>query len=82
MKAFVFSKYKGPLEAVDVPEPAVGERDVLIDVRAAGVNHLDEKIRTGEFKQILPYSLPLALGHDVAGVVLGIGAKVEDLSRR
>ena len=77
MKAFVISRYKGPLEAMDVPEPVVGELDVLVHVRAAGLNQLDEKIRTGEFKQILPYKFPLILGHDVAGVVLGVGAKVK-----
>lgn len=77
MKAFAISRYKGPLEAVEVPEPVVGEHDVLVQVRAAGLNQLDEKIRTGEFKQILPYKFPLVLGHDVAGVVLKVGAKVQ-----
>lgn len=77
MKAFVISQYKGPLEAADVPEPVVGEHDVLVQVRAAGLNQLDEKIRTGEFKQILPYKFPLVLGHDVAGVILRVGAKVQ-----
>lgn len=77
MKAFAISRYKGSLEAIDVLEPVVGERDVLIQVRAAGVNQLDEKIRTGEFKQILPYKFPLVLGHDVAGVVLQVGIKVQ-----
>lgn len=61
MKAFVVTKYKGPLQESDVPEPVVGERDVLVRVEAAGLNQLDEKIRTGEFKQILPYRLPLIL---------------------
>lgn len=77
MKAFAISRHKGPLEAVEVPEPVVGEHDVLVQVRAAGLNQLDEKIRTGEFKQILPYKFPLVLGHDVAGVVLKVGAKVQ-----
>ena len=77
MKAFVIRQYKGPLEATDVPEPVVGEHDVLIQVRAAGLNQLDEKIRTGEFKQILPNKFPLILGHDVAGVVLRVGMKVQ-----
>ena len=45
-------------------------------VEAAGLNQLDEKIRDGEFKQILPYTLPQTLGHDVAGTVIRIGAKV------
>ncbi|MBT2264402.1 NADP-dependent oxidoreductase [Rhodococcus erythropolis] len=77
MKAFVVTEYKGPLQEVDVPEPVVGERDVLVRVDAAGLNQLDEKIRTGEFKQILPYRLPLILGNDVAGVVVEVGPKVQ-----
>lgn len=76
MKAFVVNRYKGPLRAVNVPEPIVGERDVLVQVRAAGLNQLDEKIRLGEFKQILPYKLPLILGNDVAGTVIRVGDKV------
>ncbi|TDW92271.1 NADP-dependent oxidoreductase [Kribbella sp. VKM Ac-2566] len=76
MRAFVVKQYKGPVQQADVPEPVVGEHDVLVQVRAAGLNMLDEKIRAGEFRQILPYKLPLILGNDVAGTVLGVGAKV------
>ncbi|QDG88196.1 NADP-dependent oxidoreductase [Pseudarthrobacter sp. NIBRBAC000502770] len=76
MRAFVVTKYKEPLREAEVPEPAVGERDVLVQVQAAGLNQLDEKIRLGEFKQILPYKLRLILGNDVAGTVLQVGAKV------
>ncbi|TDO58842.1 alcohol dehydrogenase [Kribbella sp. VKM Ac-2571] len=76
MRAFVVKEYKGPVEQADVPEPVVGEHDVLVQVGAAGLNVLDEKIRAGEFRQILPYKLPLILGNDVAGTVLGVGAKV------
>jgi alcohol dehydrogenase len=76
MRAFVVKQYKGPLQQADVPEPAVGEHDVLVQVHAAGLNMLDEKIRAGEFKQVLPYELPQVLGNDVAGTVIGVGAKV------
>jgi len=76
MKAFVVDKYKAPLRLAEVAEPVVGDHDALVAVRAAGLNQLDEKIRAGEFKQILPYKLPLILAHDVAGVVLRVGAKV------
>ena len=76
MKAFVVDKYKAPLQLAEVAEPVVGDHDVLVEVRAAGLNQLDEKIRAGEFKQILPYKLPLILGNDVAGIVLRVGAKV------
>ena len=77
MRAFVVDKY-GPdsLRAAEVPEPTVGDRDVLVDVAAAGVNPLDAMIRNGEFKFLLPYRRPFTLGHDVAGVVIAIGAEV------
>lgn len=76
MKAFVLSKYKTAVHEADVPEPVVGERDVLVRVQAAGLNQLDEKLRVGEFKAILPYRLPIILGHDVAGTVIRVGARV------
>ncbi|MGO4590352.1 NADP-dependent oxidoreductase [Paenarthrobacter sp. 2TAF44] len=76
MRAFVLKKYKEPLQEVDVPEPVVGEHDVLVQVKASSMNQLDEKIRQGQFKQVLPYRLPLILGNDLAGVVVSVGAKV------
>jgi NADPH:quinone reductase-like Zn-dependent oxidoreductase len=76
MRAFVVTKYKDPLREAEVAEPTVGERDVLVQVQAAGLNQLDEKIRLGEFKQILPYKLQLILGNDAAGTVLKAGEKV------
>ncbi|MFF3308014.1 NADP-dependent oxidoreductase [Streptomyces sp. NPDC002952] len=76
MRAFVVTKYKEPLQEADVPEPTVGEHDVLVRVEAAGLNQLDEKIRAGELKQILPYKLPLILGNDVAGTVISVGTAV------
>jgi NADPH:quinone reductase-like Zn-dependent oxidoreductase len=76
MKAYAVTEYKAPLELVDVPEPRLGERDVLVRVEAAGLNVLDEKVRKGEFKQILPYKPPFVLGHDVAGTVVAAGKQV------
>ncbi|GAA3775618.1 NADP-dependent oxidoreductase [Streptomyces coacervatus] len=76
MRAFVVTKYKEPLQEADVPEPTMGEHDVLVRVEAAGLNPLDEKIRAGEFKQILPYKVPLILGNDVAGTVVRVGTAV------
>ena len=76
MRAYVVDRYKAPLRLADLPEPTVGDRDVLVDIRAAGVNGLDAKLRSGEFKLILPYKTPFALGHDLAGVVTQTGAKV------
>ncbi|MGP9783843.1 NADP-dependent oxidoreductase [Glutamicibacter sp. AOP12-B1-11] len=81
MRAFIIEKYKGVLREAEVPEPGVGEHDVLIGIAAAGANQLDEKIRTGQLKAFLPYKLPLVLGHDVAGTVIGVGASVQGFAR-
>jgi len=79
MKAYAINKYgkKETLHLNDVPVPQVKDNDVLIEVHAAGLNLLDAKIKSGEFKLILPYKLPLVLGHDVAGVVTKVGENVK-----
>jgi NADPH:quinone reductase-like Zn-dependent oxidoreductase len=78
MKAFIVDRYrdKDGGRIGDRPEPELRDDDVLVRVHAAGVNLLDIKIRSGEFKLILPYRLPLILGNDVAGVVVRVGARV------
>ena len=76
MRAFVVTKYKQPVVEAEVAEPVVGERDVLVRVQAASLNKLDEMIRVGSSKQILPYRLPVVLGNDVAGTVLRVGGRV------
>ena len=78
MKAYIVGKYgkKTPLRLVEMPEPSVQDTDVLVEVHATGVNVLDSKIRTGEFKLILPYRPPFIPGHDVAGIVVRVGSKV------
>jgi NADPH:quinone reductase-like Zn-dependent oxidoreductase len=81
MKAFVVEKYgKDGLHAAEVPEPAVGDRDVLVRVAAASINPLDKMVRDGEFKQLLRYKRPFTLGHDVAGVVTHVGRAVNGIS--
>ncbi|GGE39925.1 NADPH:quinone reductase-like Zn-dependent oxidoreductase [Pedobacter psychrotolerans] len=78
MKAFVINHYtKGGLQLADVPVPEISEHEVLVEVHAASVNLLDEKIKTGAFKLILPYKFPLILGHDVAGVITQVGKNVQ-----
>ena len=78
MKAFIIERYgkNEKLQLADTAEPVVNENDVLVQVYAAGVNLLDAKVRNGEFKIFLPYKVPFTLGHDVAGVVTKVGARV------
>src|SRR6476661_9892047 len=77
MKAFVVAQYgKDGIRAADLPEPKVGNSDVLVKVSAASINPLDSMVRNGEFKQLLKYKPPFVLGHDVAGMVTEIGSDV------
>jgi alcohol dehydrogenase len=78
VKAFVLDRYgkKRALRLADMPTPELRDDEVLVQVHAAGVNLLDAKVRSGEFKLILPYGFPLILGHDVAGVVVKVGPRV------
>ena len=76
MKAYLVDKYKARCRPATAAEPTVGDRDVLVDIHAAGVNMLDAKIRDGDFKLVLPYKTPFILGHDLAGVVTRVGSAV------
>jgi NADPH:quinone reductase-like Zn-dependent oxidoreductase len=78
MKAFVVERY-GDADAVragDMPDPQMGDDDVLVRIRAASVNPLDLKTRDGKLKAILPYRVPFVLGNDLAGEVVAVGASV------
>ena len=78
MKAFIIERY-GKSEVgriADMPVPTVAPDDVLVKIHAASINPIDLKIRSGEFKLILPYRMPLILGIDLAGTVVQIGADV------
>lgn len=79
MKAFVLDRYgkRRALRSAEVPNQQLRDDEVLVRVHAAGVNQLDSKVRDGEFKLILPYRLPIILGHDVAGSVVNVGARVQ-----
>jgi NADPH:quinone reductase-like Zn-dependent oxidoreductase len=79
VKGFVIDRYK-PADGghlAQLPDPVPGDRQVLVEVHAAGINMLDAKIRDGEFKFILQYQMPLVLGNDVAGVVTSVGPGVQ-----
>lgn len=79
MKAFILDRYgsKAALRLGEMADPAVREEDVLVQIHAAAANQLDSKLRSGDFKLILPYRVPFVLGHDLAGVVVRVGARVK-----
>lgn len=78
MKAYTIKRYskKDKLQLVEVPEPIVKENEVLVQIHATGLNPLDAKLKTGEFKVLLPYKFPLILGHEMAGVITKVGSQV------
>lgn len=77
MRAFVVDRYgTDGLRRAEVPMPVAGDRDIVVEVRAASINPLDRMIRDGEFKFLLRHARPFVLGHDVAGVVTATGSSV------
>ena len=74
MKAAVLRAFRAPLQIERVPMPEPGQGDLLIKVVACGVCHSDLHAADGDWAQ-LPV-MPLIPGHEVAGVVAGIGAGV------
>jgi 2-desacetyl-2-hydroxyethyl bacteriochlorophyllide A dehydrogenase len=73
MKAVQMVGAGQPLELHEIPVPAIGARDILVRVRAAGICHSDVHYRAGR-SPVRP--LPMTLGHEVAGVVEQIGEHV------
>jgi NADPH:quinone reductase-like Zn-dependent oxidoreductase len=79
MRAYVLKHYGGPEGALvmDVPAPAPGPRDILVEVRAAGLNPVDFKFRQGKLRAILRPKLPFVLGNELAGEVIAVGSDVK-----
>lgn len=71
MKAVIINDFGGTekLEIADVPKPEPEEGEVLVRIKAAGVNPVDYKIRSGLYKGRMPIEMPVILGWDVAGIV-------------
>lgn len=78
MKALTFKRYgKSPeIGFADVPRPTLKADELLVQVRAASVNPVDNMIVAGTFKPILHFQLPATLGSDLAGVVTEVGSSV------
>jgi NADPH:quinone reductase-like Zn-dependent oxidoreductase len=83
MRAYVLKHYGGPEAALlmDVPAPTPGPRDILVQVRAAGLNPVDFKFRQGMLRAIQRPKLPLVLGNELAGEVIAAGPDVKRFRR-
>ncbi|MBN6039687.1 NADP-dependent oxidoreductase [Amycolatopsis sp. 195334CR] len=82
MKAITQAGYGGPdqLTLSEHPEPKVGPSEVLIEVKAAGVNPVDWKLGAGYLDPMMEVQFPLVPGWDVAGVVSALGPDVPEFA--
>lgn len=80
MKAIQIKKYSKEIkvELNEIPTPQITDNEVLVRIKAAGVNPLDNMIIKGEVKLITPYDFPLTMGNEMAGVVEKIGKNVKN----
>ncbi len=75
MKAVRLVEAHSPLQMQEIPVPTIGESDVLLRVRAAGICHTDVHYRAGT-SPVQP--LPRTLGHEIAGIVEQVGSSRDD----
>ena len=81
-KAVQFDKYGGieVLEVRDVPRPVPATGEVLVEVKAAGINPSEAVIRSGALHHIFPATFPSGQGSDLAGVVAEVDQGVSDFA--
>src|SRR5215211_6560318 len=81
-KAVKFDHYGGidVLEVRDVPRPSPRAGEVLVEVKASGINPGEAMIRQGALHEIYPATFPSGQGSDLAGLVAEVGTGVEDFT--
>ncbi len=83
MKAMVLESHtqveEAPLKLMDIPDPIPGKNQVLLKVKACGICHTDLHIIEGEVR---PPKLPIVIGHQVVGEVVGLGAEADRTIRK
>src|SRR5262249_55475696 len=79
MRAVRYERYGDVdvLQVVDVPRPVPGPDQVLVQVKAAGINPGESAIRKGLFAKRWPSTFPSGQGSDFAGVVAEVGPGVK-----
>jgi len=78
MQGYVLTRYgdASAMELRDVPEPTPGDGEVLVRVRAAGLNPIDYKVRQGAMRLVQRLDLPQVAGSELSGEVEAVGAGV------
>jgi NADPH:quinone reductase len=81
-RAVRFDRYGGRdvLYVADIDMPVPGKGEVLVEVRAAGINPGEALIRSGALHEQVPATFPSGEGSDLAGVVVEVGDGVSDFA--
>ena len=72
MKAVQIDKYSKAVDSIKIREvniPEIKPDEVLVKVKSVGINPVDNMITRGEVKLITPYSFPLTIGNELAGII-------------
>jgi NADPH2:quinone reductase len=79
-RAVRFDRYGGRdvLYVTDIEMPSPGDGEVLVEIRAAGINPGEAGIRVGAMHEMFPATFPSGEGSDLAGVVVAVGAGVSE----
>ena len=82
MKAIGYTRHGDVtvLERIEVPKPNVGRGEVLVRVRAVGLNPLDYRLRKGELRLLTGLRMPRYVASDFAGTIVGVGRGVQGYS--
>jgi alcohol dehydrogenase, propanol-preferring len=75
MKAWRLTAANEPLRLLDIRAPEPGAKEVVVDVKAAGICHTDVGYLDGTLTHVLGFT-PITLGHEIAGVVAQLGSEV------
>ena len=76
MKAAIIEGYQAPIEFGTVATPGLEDDSVLLAVHAAGINPIDDILRSGDMKDRMPLTFPHVMGYDVSGTVVDVGKDV------
>lgn len=81
MKVVQFSEFGGPdvLNVIEKEVPAIGNEEVLIEIKAIGINYADTARRQGSY--VVPTELPFIPGAEIAGVVAEVGENVQRVTK-
>ena len=77
MKAYAIEAPETPARLVELPDPEVGEQDVLVAIRAASINGFDVHQASGYLTGMMEHRFPTIIGRDLAGIVEQVGSGIK-----